>query len=31
MPIFKDFVKDSIKKDSARPFKIPQGIKMFVS
>ena len=30
MPIFKEFVKNSIKKDQARPFKIPQGIKMLV-
>ena len=30
MPIFKDFVKNSIKKQSARPFKVPQGIKMLV-
>ncbi len=30
MPIFKHFVKNAIKKDSARPFKIPQGIKMLV-
>ncbi len=30
MPIFKNFVKDAIKKESARPFKIPQGIKMLV-
>ena len=30
MPIFKDFVKNVIKKDNARPFKIPQGIKMLV-
>ncbi len=30
MPIFKDFVKSAIKKDSARPFKIPKGIKMLV-
>ena len=30
MPIFKDFVKNSVKKESARPFKIPNGIKMLV-
>ena len=30
MPIFKNFVKDAIKKESARPFKIPKGIKMLV-
>tara|TARA_Y100000590_G_scaffold434929_1_gene553749 strand:+ start:598 stop:2934 length:2337 start_codon:yes stop_codon:yes gene_type:complete len=30
MPIFKNFVKNSVKKDNARPFKIPQGIKMLV-
>ena len=30
MPIFKDFVKNAVKKDSARPFKVPQGIKMLV-
>ena len=30
MPIFKHFVKNAVKKDSARPFKIPQGIKMLV-
>ena len=30
MPIFKDFVKNSVKKESARPFKIPSGIKMLV-
>ncbi len=30
MPIFKDFVKNAVKKDNARPFKIPQGIKMLV-
>ena len=30
MPIFKDFVKKTVKKESARPFKIPQGIKMLV-
>ncbi len=30
MPIFKNFVKNTIKKDKARPFKIPKGIKMLV-
>ena len=30
MPIFKDFVKNAVKKNNARPFKIPQGIKMLV-
>ena len=30
MPIFKDFVKNSVKKENARPFKVPQGIKMLV-
>ena len=30
MPIFKDFVKNTVKKENARPFKIPQGIKMLV-
>ena len=30
MPIFKDFVKNAIKKNEARPFKTPQGIKMLV-
>tara|TARA_B100000700_G_scaffold312803_1_gene396956 strand:+ start:1713 stop:4049 length:2337 start_codon:yes stop_codon:yes gene_type:complete len=30
MPIFKDFVKNTVKKESARPFKVPQGIKMLV-
>ena len=30
MPIFKDFVKKTVKKENARPFKIPQGIKMLV-
>ena len=30
MPIFKNFVKNSVKKNNARPFKIPQGIKMLV-
>ena len=30
MPIFKTFVKNAIKKDNARPFKIPKGIKMLV-
>ncbi len=30
MPIFKDFVKNAIKKEEARPFKIPKGIKMLV-
>ena len=30
MPIFKHFVKNVVKKDTARPFKIPQGIKMLV-
>ena len=30
MPIFKDFVKNVVKKESARPFKVPQGIKMLV-
>ena len=30
MPIFKDFVKKVVKKESARPFKVPHGIKMLV-
>ena len=30
MPIFKNFVINAVKKDKARPFKIPQGIKMLV-
>ncbi len=30
MPIFKNFVKKTVKKETARPFKIPQGIKMLV-
>ena len=30
MPIFKDFVKNSVKKENARPFKVPKGIKMLV-
>ena len=30
LPIFKDFVKNTVKKENARPFKIPQGIKMLV-
>ena len=30
MPIFKNFAKNVIKKKNARPFKIPQGIKMLV-
>ena len=30
MPIFKNFVKNAIKKNNARPFKIPKGIKMLV-
>ncbi len=30
MPIFKAFVKNAVKKENARPFKIPQGIKMLV-
>ena len=30
MPIFKNFVKNAVKKDSARPFKTPKGIKMLV-
>ncbi len=30
MPIFKDFVKKAVKKENARPFKIPGGIKMLV-
>tara|TARA_B100000686_G_scaffold27885_1_gene27651 strand:+ start:2849 stop:5185 length:2337 start_codon:yes stop_codon:yes gene_type:complete len=30
MPIFKNFVKKAVKKNNARPFKIPQGIKMLV-
>ncbi len=30
MPIFKDFVKNTVKKENARPFKIPKGIKMLV-
>ena len=30
MPIFKDFVKKVVKKESARPFKVPPGIKMLV-
>ncbi len=30
MPIFKSFVKNTVKKENARPFKIPQGIKLLV-
>ncbi len=30
MPIFKNFAKNTIKKENARPFKVPQGIKMLV-
>ncbi len=30
MPIFKSFVKKTVRKGDARPFKIPQGIKMLV-
>ena len=30
MPIFKNFVKNAVKKENARPFKVPQGIKMLV-
>ena len=30
MPIFKEFVRNTVKKESARPFKIPQGIRMLV-
>ena len=30
MPIFKSFVKNAVKKENARPFKVPQGIKMLV-
>jgi penicillin-binding protein 1A len=30
MPIFKSFVKKTVRKDNARPFKIPKGIKMLV-
>ena len=30
MPIFKDFVKNTVKKETARPFKVPKGIKMLV-
>ena len=30
MPIFKDFVKNAIKKKDARPFKVPSGISMMV-
>ena len=30
MPIFKNFVQNVVKKDNARPFKIPEGIKMLV-
>ncbi len=30
MPIFKNFVKNSVEKDNARPFKTPRGIKMLV-
>ena len=30
MPIFRSFVKNAVKKESARPFKVPQGIKMLV-
>ena len=30
MPIFKNFVKKTVKKDNARPFKVPKGIKMLV-
>ena len=28
--IFKNFVKNAVKKENARPFKVPQGIKMLV-
>ena len=30
MPIFKKFAKNAIKKENARPFKVPLGIKMLV-
>ena len=30
MPILKNFVKNAVKKENARPFKVPQGIKMLV-
>ena len=30
MPIFKDFVKKVVKKENARPFKVPHGIKMLL-
>ena len=30
MPIFKNFVKNAVKKENARPFKVPQAIKMLV-
>ncbi len=30
MPIFKNFVKNAVKKENARPFKVPLGIKMLV-
>ncbi len=30
MPIFKKFVESAVKKENARPFKIPPGIKMLV-
>ena len=30
MPIFKNFVKNAVEKDKARPFKTPKGIKMLV-
>ena len=30
LPIFKEFVKEAIKKSDARPFKVPDGIKMMV-
>ena len=30
MPIFKSFVKNSVKKNNARPFKVPEGITMLV-
>ncbi len=30
LPIFKEFVKEAVKKSDARPFKVPDGIKMMV-
>ncbi len=30
MPVFKDFVKNAIKKKDARPFKVPENISMMV-